>query len=163
MFIVNLALCDLLYCVFATPFYVVQILSPKPLGRVACQIFLYGRWTIAIADASSVAMVAFTRCFSILQPEACKMFFSGKAGLLIITGLWIYVFSAMSPGFFGVLGVYGYHCMSGTCNFIPTGTFNPEYYYLVPLLFIPSVVLVVSYIVLWRTVKVSSIFLKQSR
>jgi hypothetical protein len=163
MFIVNLALCDLLYCAFSTPFFVIQTLSPKPLSRVACRIFLYGRWAIGIADSTSLAMVAFTRCFSLLQPEVCKRVFSGKAGVLIIMTVWIYVFSAMSPGFFGVLGVYGYHCMSGTCNFIPTGPFNPEHYYLALRVYIPSVVVIVSYIVLWKTVKVSSKFLKQSR
>ena len=52
---------------------------------------------------------------------------------------------------------------SGTCNIVPNSSINPEHYYLSVRFYIPSVIIISSYFVLWRTVKTSSNFLKQSR
>ena len=52
---------------------------------------------------------------------------------------------------------------SGTCNIVPNSSINPEHYYLTVRFYIPSVIIISSYVVLWRTVKTSSNFLKQSR
>ena len=56
-----------------------------------------------------------------------------------------------------------YPIQSGTCNFVPNSSMNPEHYYLTVRFYIPSVVIMASYFVLWKTVKTSSNFLKQSR
>ena len=52
---------------------------------------------------------------------------------------------------------------SGTCNIVPNSSINPEHYYLTVRFYIPSVIIISSYVVLWRTVKTSSNFMKQSR
>ena len=100
--ILNLAACDLLYCLLSTPLFLMQTLSARPLGSVACSVYLFGRWTIGTAISASSAMVAFARCLSLVNPMADKKYFGGYVGLVLVIVVWTYVIVSMLPGYLGV-------------------------------------------------------------
>ncbi len=53
--------------------------------------------------------------------------------------------------------------MSGTCNFLPTSSVNPENYYMAMRVYVPSVVVAISYFTIWKKIKKSSESLSTSR
>ena len=65
----NLAFADALYCSFCAPFYTFQALSTGPLGPPACRAVALGRWTLGIADSTSVSLIGLARCAVLVSPK----------------------------------------------------------------------------------------------
>ena len=43
-----------------------------------------------------------------------EKYFSGRSGVVLIALVWVYANCAMIPGYLGLIGTWGYNCMSGT-------------------------------------------------
>ena len=43
-----------------------------------------------------------------------EKYFSGGSGMALIALVWVYANCAMIPGYLGLIGTWGYNCMSGT-------------------------------------------------
>ena len=42
-----------------------------------------------------------------------EKYLSGSSGVALIALVWVYANCAMIPGYLGVVGTWGYNCMSG--------------------------------------------------
>ena len=43
-----------------------------------------------------------------------EKYLSGSSGVALIALVWVYANCAMIPGYLGVVGTWGYNCLSGT-------------------------------------------------
>ena len=46
-----------------------QALSAGPLGPLSCRAVAFGRWTLGIADSTSVSLIGLTRCAVLVSPK----------------------------------------------------------------------------------------------
>ena len=93
IFVLNLAVADLLYCVVVIPLTALQFYEKGwKWGKYGCilsGIFKYG---IMTAEWMSVALIALTKCINLIFPQIGKQFFSGWNGLVFLMFFWIFTF-----------------------------------------------------------------------
>ena len=93
IFVLNLAVADLLYCIVVIPLTALQFYEKGwKWGKYGCilsGIFKYG---IMTAEWMSVALIALTKCINLIFPKIGKLFFSGWNGLVFLMFFWIFTF-----------------------------------------------------------------------
>lgn len=103
LYILNLALCDFLFCAVASPLFLLhEIYNGWPLGKTMCAISVMLRWGLAFADWLALSLIAFSRFVLLKWPRGGKVVFSGKAALLPIGLTWIAVLLALLPAAYEV-------------------------------------------------------------
>ena len=104
IFILNLAFADLMYCGIDLSLNAYQYFYPKwEWGIFSCQIISNIRFSNPFAEWMSLALVAASRCYSIIRPEKSKVFFSKCNLILIVIFNRIYGFALLIPFNFGVM------------------------------------------------------------
>ena len=98
IFILNLALADLLYCAFNFSFFILLFVHKKwGWGASLCILDANIRYSNALAAWMSVAMVAASLCITIINPGKQTIISSRKNQILIIVCIRIYGFLLLVP------------------------------------------------------------------
>ncbi len=104
LFILNLALSDLLYCTFNLPLYAAQYLTQEwPFSSGMCYTFAAFRFINAFADWMSLAFIAVSRCAGLIWNEKAERYLSGRNGVAIIVLIWAYSIGLNSLAFTEVI------------------------------------------------------------
>ena len=113
VFILNLALADLLYCLINLPLLALQKSGHDwNLGLTFCKIIANIRYSNAYADWMSLAMIAVSRCSSVTNPGKVTIFASRKARISILIGIRIYALTLLIPTNLSVGTLVSYHVLS---------------------------------------------------
>ena len=121
VFILNLALADLLNCVINIPIYLIHTLHQKwPWGVFSCRFSAYIRFSLSFVSWMSVALIAVHRCIGITISGTNSLFNVRIYRNLALAFVWLYGFSVLIPSYLGIFGELGYNCQTGNCYIIPT-------------------------------------------
>ena len=121
VFILNLALADLLNCVINIPIYLIHTLHQKwPWGLSSCKFSAYIRFSLSFVSWMSVALIAVHRCIGITINGRNSLFNVRIFRNLALAFVWLYGFSVLIPFYLGIFGELGYNCQTGNCYIIPT-------------------------------------------
>ena len=119
IFILNLAFADSLYCAINLPLYAMQYLKKRWIwGSDLCYITTAFRYINAFADWMSVAMIAVSRCISLVRPELAEKLFGGRNGKLIILAIWVYANLLILPIYTKVSPRVCIFRLQGKCNVV---------------------------------------------
>ena len=91
IFVLNLAVADLLYCLVVVPLTAVQFYEKGwKWGKFGC--FLSGiiKYGVMTVEWSSVALIALTKCINLLFPTIGLKLFSGWNGFAFLIFFWIF-------------------------------------------------------------------------
>ena len=168
VWILHLALCDLLFCVVGAPHYFIPYLGFKyPQGYgwdTVCNVsFVLEIFTIR-NDWLLVSFIAMTRAINVRNPTKWRNFCDKKVNILLMQLLpWIVQVLFMLPIFLQKSKSFGYHCLMGKCSYIPTGKDSSkilvdhqwlsDYLPHVLALFIPSLIIFTSYFIIWQAIQ----------
>ena len=130
-----------------------------------CQITAAFRFINAFADWMSVAMIAVSRCITLIKPELGQKLFSGLYGKMFIAMIWIYACLLIVPIYIPNLELdsFGYNCHVGKCDFIPNNHGNfPYLIYVYGIGFsIPCIMTTMSYIIIYWYIRSTNKYLKE--
>ena len=104
IFVLNLAICDLLYCSIPFPFYISLYLGDQWLfGEFWCKatailahIFAYTGWM-------ALASIALVRVLAVTAPALLGQVCTNKGSKCIILCMWIFVVILLTPAFLEVI------------------------------------------------------------
>ena len=104
IFILNLALSDLLYCAINLPMYATQYLARIwPLGSSLCYANAVFRYINAFGDWVSVGIIAVSRCIFLLKPGFARRYLTKRNSYIICLMIWAYTSLIMIPLYTGVI------------------------------------------------------------
>lgn len=90
LFIVSLALSDILMAIPATPFCLgVMITSEWPFGDDACQFQGYYGIMLAFASTETLALMSLNRYYRIVKPNQYRRLFTRKTTFIMLISAWI--------------------------------------------------------------------------
>ena len=98
IFVLHLALCDILYCVISLPFY-----STLYLGEQWIFGEMWRKWTAICAFISAyvgwmaLTLIAISRALSLIAPSFLNRICENGRSKMIIVGAWIFVLLIMAP------------------------------------------------------------------
>uniref|UniRef100_A0A8C6S4N6 Opsin 4a (melanopsin) n=1 Tax=Neogobius melanostomus TaxID=47308 RepID=A0A8C6S4N6_9GOBI len=102
MFIINLAITDLLMCVTQTPIFFTTSMHKRWIfGEKACELYAFCGALFGICSMITLTVIAVDRYFVITRPLASIGMLSQKRALLILTAAWLYSLGWSLPPFFG--------------------------------------------------------------
>lgn len=102
MFIINLAITDLLMCITQTPIFFTTSMHKRWIfGEKACEVYAFCGALFGICSMITLTVIAVDRYFVITRPLASIGVLSQKRALLILTGAWLYSLGWSLPPFFG--------------------------------------------------------------
>lgn len=100
LFILNLALSDMLYCAVNLPLYSLQYLKRGwILGPELCYANAVFRYINAFSDWMSLAMIAVSRCVCLKKPRLIEATKTKTIVTLVIAAIWFYSILLISPLF----------------------------------------------------------------
>ena len=169
IWILHLALCDLIFSIFCAPHYFIPYLGsryPQGVGSdVACTISFIITVLTFTNDWLLVAVVAMTRAFSVKIPDQWNEFCKHKIYVfLFILSTWVFQVLVMLPIFIQPSIEIGYNCLMGKCNYVPTGLDPAEGLefvgepvfvglpYLAAFL-TPCMITIISYVIIWTHIR----------
>jgi len=156
----NLSLCDLLYCVLGLPVFIsIYYNEYLPESDLFCRYSAMLRNWIAYTDFLTMASIAVIRLVGLIfrykVDSAVKRFFTPIVTTFMCVGIWILTFIIISPITFSMkigpykFGTFGYDKKFGKCDavhcqykdgFIPGGMIISVGF------FVPFVIIIVSYV-----------------
>jgi hypothetical protein len=90
VYILNLALCDFLFCALAIPFSILNVIFRGwPFGETSCAVTVWIRYALTAADWQALSLIALSRCVLLKWPEIGTVIFSGKSALVVIGFSWL--------------------------------------------------------------------------
>ena len=169
IWILHLALCELMYCIFFHPHFFVPSLGYRYLpgiGSWFCMISFTMTILTYTNDWLLVATVAMTRAIALKKPMEWKNFCENKVYVfLVMLSTWMFQVLLMLPIFLQPSIGIGYNCLLGKCNYIPTGqdSLNVLANYVGQPVFIgipfltafltPVFITTISYLVIWLHIR----------
>ena len=168
IWVLHLALCDLIFSIFCAPNSFIPYLGyryPQFSGSdTVCKASFILTVMTVYQDWLLLSVIAMTRAINIKHPQKWIEFCHNKiyVSLLLILP-WILQIFILLPMYLQRGVDWGYHCLKGRCGFIPTGEDelpvffnNPWLTQLLPAglsFVVPYSIIIVSYIVIWRQLK----------
>ncbi|XP_059928675.1 melanopsin-A-like [Gadus macrocephalus] len=102
MFILNMALADLLMCVTQTPTFFINSMHRRWIfGEKACEVYAFCGALFGICSMLTLTLVAADRFFVITRPLASIGLLSRRRAGLVLIGAWLYSLAWSLPPFFG--------------------------------------------------------------
>ena len=128
IWILHLAFCDLVFCIFCAPHYFIPYLGFRypqgPGSDYMCTFSFIITILTFTNDWLLVAIVSLTRVFIVKTPEKWEIFCNNKLYVfLAMISTWIFQVLVMLPIFIQPSIDIGYNCLMGKCNYVPTGEF----------------------------------------
>ena len=103
IFVLHLAVCDLLYCAINLPFYVHVYLGYEwTFGEGWCVASIILAFLFSNADWMALALIAFNRAVSLFHPRFLQDHCTKSKSTIIIICSWILVLFILPPAFFEV-------------------------------------------------------------
>ena len=169
IWILHLALCDLIWCIFCLPYGFLipsfQWEYPQYSGSdTYCRNSIVIGYLTMTTDWLLLALIAVTRAFQIKRPYQWSAFCRNKfyISILLVTP-WILAFLILLPIFIDPASDFGYHCLIGKCTIIPTGEEPFKIFLKHPWLknvmpmsvsfSVPFLVIGISYFVIWKHIQ----------
>ena len=110
VFVLHLAVCDILYCSINLPFYAhVYFGYEWRFGEWWCVGSVILAFIFSYADWMALALIAFSRAMSLFFPNFMLRFGSKRNASLVIMSAWILVIVLMTPAFLEVVPLIQYH------------------------------------------------------
>uniref|UniRef100_A0A8D3BNL6 Opsin 4a (melanopsin) n=1 Tax=Scophthalmus maximus TaxID=52904 RepID=A0A8D3BNL6_SCOMX len=102
MFIINLAITDLLMCVTQTPIFFTTSMHKRWIfGEKGCEVYAFCGALFGICSMITLTVIAIDRYFVITRPLTSIGVLSRKRALLALGAAWIYSLGWSLPPFFG--------------------------------------------------------------
>ena len=170
IFILNLSLFDLGFCLFGMPHDILMHLGIGwPFGSTACTVYNFFGAMFAYGEWYSLGLIAITRALYVMKTQKWQKFCEQKrGGYTIILGLWILNTAILLPKFYGNGKSFVYDPYSDNCQLIDNQSssnygawFGGHLKFLEKIphymaFGITTLSIIVSYYCLWRHVRKSS-------
>jgi hypothetical protein len=94
LYILNLALCDFLFCAVAAPSSVLSVIYRGwPFGETMCAVAVMVRYGITAADWQALSLIALSQCVLLKWPGKGKAIFGGYSAMVVISISWLGIIS----------------------------------------------------------------------
>ena len=121
IFILHLAVCDLLYCGINLPFYVHVYMGYEwTFGEGWCVASIILAFLFSNADWMALALIAFNRALSVFHPKFLQDHCTKAKSMMAIIFSWILVLLILSPAFFEVCFISTVIRLTTTTSFLAT-------------------------------------------
>ncbi|XP_071547256.1 protein trapped in endoderm-1-like isoform X2 [Panulirus ornatus] len=149
-FVVNLAVVELLFCVFILPMSGAQYLFLQQRGKSLlsnedCIFFTVVRYTLTQVELQTILAIALTRALAVATPRLYSGINQPVVIGCYIAGIWIYSFCLKLPPAFEVFGEYTFNERTMECDMASTDSKARQTYILVEAV-IPVLLIFVLYI-----------------
>ncbi|CAL8390805.1 unnamed protein product [Arctogadus glacialis] len=157
MFILNMALADLLMCVTQTPTFFINSMHRRWIfGEKACEVYAFCGALFGICSMLTLTLVAADRFFVITRPLASIGLLTRRRAGLVLIGAWLYSLAWSLPPFFG-WSAYVPEGLMTSCSW-DYMTFSPGVRAYTMLLFIfvffiPLFIIIYCYYFIFRAVR----------
>lgn len=106
IFVINLAVSDLIYCIIPLTFYLTLYFGNDwVFGQIWCQMTIIIAQITCYASWMSLSVIAFVRMMSVWKPQKLREICTEKGSKLIIISIWIFVILLMIPSFYEVYSI----------------------------------------------------------
>ncbi|XP_075993410.1 melanopsin-A-like [Genypterus blacodes] len=160
MFIINLAVTDLLMCVTQAPIFFTTSLHKRWIfGEKGCEVYAFCGALFGICSMITLTVIAVDRYFVITRPLTSIGVLSRKRAFLILTAAWVYSLGWSLPPFFG-WSAYVPEGLLTSCTW-DYMTFTPSVRAYTMLLFIfvfflPLFIIIYCYIFIFRAIRATN-------
>ncbi|KAM4607396.1 melanopsin-A [Polymixia lowei] len=160
MFIINLAITDLLMCVTQAPIFFTTSMHKRWIfGEKGCELYAFCGALFGICSMITLMVIAVDRYFVITRPLASIGVLSRKRALLILSAAWAYSLGWSLPPFFG-WSAYVPEGLLTSCTWDYV-TFTPSVRAYTMLLFIfvfflPLFVIIYCYVFIFRAIRTTN-------
>ncbi|XP_057703495.1 melanopsin-A-like isoform X2 [Corythoichthys intestinalis] len=157
MFIINLAVTDLLMCVTQAPVFFTSSMHKRWIfGEKACELYAFCGALFGICSMMTLTVIAVDRYFVITRPLTSIGVLSRKRALAVLAAAWAYSLAWSLPPFFG-WSAYVPEGLLTSCTWDYV-TFTPSVRAYTMLLFVfvfllPLAVIVSCYVFIFRAVR----------
>ncbi|XP_045921348.1 melanopsin-A-like [Micropterus dolomieu] len=157
MFIINLAIADLLMCVTQTPtFFITSMHRRWIFGEKGCELYAFCGALFGICSMITLTVIAVDRYFVITRPLTSIGVLSRKRALVVIMAAWLYSLGWSLPPFFG-WSAYVPEGLLTSCSW-DYMTFTPSVRAYTMLLFIfafflPLFIIIYCYLFIFRAIR----------
>ncbi|XP_003963814.3 melanopsin-A isoform X1 [Takifugu rubripes] len=160
MFIINLAVTDLLMCVTQTPiFFTTSMYKRWIFGEKGCELYAFCGALFGICSMITLTVIAIDRYFVITRPLTSIGVLSRKRAFVILMTVWIYSLGWSLPPFFG-WSAYVPEGLLTSCTW-DYMTFSPSVRAYTMLLFIfvfflPLFIIIYCYFFIFRAIRATN-------
>ena len=127
IWVLHLALCDMLWCLLCLPYcFLIPLFRWKypqyPGSDTYCRFSIVIGYLTGTLDWLILAFIAVTRAIQIKMPRQWSRFCRNKLYVILLLLLsWVMSFLILLPFFVDPAIGFGYNCLLGKCAIIPTG------------------------------------------
>ncbi|XP_068590524.1 melanopsin-A-like [Cebidichthys violaceus] len=160
MFIINLAITDLLMCVTQAPIFFTTSMHRRWIfGEKGCELYAFCGALFGICSMITLTVIAVDRYFVITRPLTSIGVLSRRRALLILLGAWVYSLGWSLPPFFG-WSAYVPEGLLTSCTW-DYMTFTPSVRAYTMLLFIfvfflPLFIIIYCYFFIFRAIRTTN-------
>ncbi|XP_039995661.1 melanopsin-A [Xiphias gladius] len=160
MFIINLAITDLLMCITQTPIFFTTSMHKRWIfGEKGCELYAFCGALFGICSMITLTVIAVDRYFVITRPLTSIGVLSRKRALLILMAAWAYSLGWSLPPFFG-WSAYVPEGLLTSCTW-DYMTFTPSVRAYTMLLFIfvfflPLFIIIYCYVFIFRAIRTTN-------
>ncbi|XP_068182693.1 melanopsin-A-like isoform X2 [Antennarius striatus] len=160
MFIINLAVTDLLMCVTQTPIFFTTSMHKRWIfGEKGCELYAFCGALFGICSMITLTVIAVDRYFVITRPLTSIGVLSRKRALLILMAAWAYSLGWSLPPFFG-WSAYVPEGLLTSCTW-DYMTFTPSVRAYTMLLFLfvfflPLSIIIYCYVFIFRAIRTTN-------
>ncbi|XP_075902317.1 melanopsin-A [Nelusetta ayraudi] len=157
MFIINLAVTDLLMCVTQSPIFFTTSMHKRWIfGEKGCEIYAFCGALFGICSMITLTVIAVDRYFVITRPLTSIGVLSRRRALLVLLAAWLYSLGWSLPPFFG-WSAYVPEGLLTSCTW-DYMTFTPSVRAYTMLLFtfvffLPLLVIIYCYVFIFRAIR----------
>ncbi|XP_060943426.1 melanopsin-A-like [Limanda limanda] len=157
MFIINLAITDLLMCITQTPtFFTTSMHKRWIFGEKGCELYAFCGALFGICSMITLTVIAIDRYFVITRPLTSIGVLSKKRALIVLGAAWLYSLGWSLPPFFG-WSAYVPEGLLTSCSW-DYMTFTPSVRAYTMLLFIfvfflPLFIIIYCYFFIFRAIR----------
>ncbi|TKS85888.1 Melanopsin-A Mammalian-like melanopsin [Collichthys lucidus] len=157
MFIINLAITDLLMCITQTPTFFITSMNRRWIfGEKGCEVYAFCGALFGICSMITLTVIAIDRYFVITRPLTSIGVLSRKRALYILLAAWAYSLGWSLPPFFG-WSAYVPEGLMTSCTW-DYMTFTPSVRAYTMLLFIfifflPLFIIIYCYVFIFRAIR----------
>ncbi|CAH1250270.1 MTNR1A [Branchiostoma lanceolatum] len=156
LFIVNIAVSDLLFTVLYGPVSAVSVARSGELrSHAICVVTGVVGLLSCYESVLSAVLIAVSRCVRITKSHRYDQLFSRKRCAVLVSLSWLVAFLCTSPLLAG-FGKPGFNPILLTCDYDTVASFGYIISIILPIAIICNVIIIVSYVMIYRKVKESS-------
>ena len=162
VYILNLAVFDLGFCIFGMPNDILLNLGIAwPFGNIGCKVFNFLGPIFAYGDWYALGLIAITRALYMVKAKDWEAFcYDKRKALALIVGLWAFNIILCVPRFYPSGKEYMNDEYSGTCQYVEESSSEVASYSLTVLHKLPHYMafsitfatIIVTHFIIWRLV-----------